>query len=193
MRISIIVPSGDMVHADFAMSLTRMVVTTMSTGAEIMIVNPKSSLVQKGRWQGVKEALEQGADKIMFIDSDQTFPANALLRLLSHDLDIVGASYRLRQEKIEYTARNFDGSRIKVNHYRGLRSVASNGLGFTLIDVDIFKLLSEPWFEVLFENGKWISEDESFCFKVSDILGKTIWVDAGLTSEVGHIGTKVYI
>jgi hypothetical protein len=69
MKVAIIVPSGDMVHTDFAMCLTRLATASRGSGLKmaLMIINPKSSLIQKGRWTGVTEALAQGADKILLI------------------------------------------------------------------------------------------------------------------------------
>jgi len=157
-----------------------------------MIINPKSSLVQKGRWSGVSEALAQGVDKILFIDSDQTFPANALIRLLSHNKKFVSATCRLRQDQVEYAARSENGERINMLHYTGLRQVTSVGFAFSLIDVEVFKRTIEPWFNVTFSDGQWVSEDESFCHTAS-AAGCKIWVDADLTKEIGHIGVKTYI
>lgn len=192
MRIAIIVPSPDMVHTDFAMSLTNMVTyTSMQQRYQLGIINPRSSLVQKGRWDGVRQALELGADKILFIDSDQTFPPDALVRLLHRDKDIVGATYRLRHEEVEYTARDAHGDRIDFSQREGLHQVASNGLGFTLIDTEVFKKLPQPWFNVSMIDGRWISEDESF-FHDAENEGYKVWVDADLTKEVGHVGIKCY-
>lgn len=192
MKIAIVIPSGDMVHTDFAMCLTRLVAASMGTGIQPVIINPKSSLVQKGRWFGVTEALSHDADKVLFIDSDQTFPANALIRLLSHNKKFVSATCRLRQDKVEYAARSENGERINMSHYTGLRQVTSVGFAFSLIDVELFKKIDEPWFNVIFDNGQWVSEDESFCHAAVE-YGYETWVDADLTKEIGHIGTKNYI
>jgi hypothetical protein len=192
MKVAIVTPSGDMVHTDFAMCLVRLVAASMGAGIQPMIINPKSSLVQKGRWSGVTEALAHGADKILFIDSDQTFPANALIRLLSHNKKFVSATCRLRQDKIEYAARGYNGERINMSHYTGLRKVASNGFAFSLIDAELFNKIDEPWFNVSFDDGQWISEDESFCHAAAE-HDCDVWVDADLTKEIGHIGVKTYI
>jgi hypothetical protein len=40
-----------------------------------------------------KAALAAGADKILWIDADQTFPPDTLIRLLARNLRIVGANY----------------------------------------------------------------------------------------------------
>ena len=192
MKVAIVIPSGDMVHTDFAMCLTRLVAASMGTGIQPMLINPKSSLVQKGRWSGVTEALSHGADKILFIDSDQTFPENALVRLLSHNKKFVSATCRLRQDKVEYAVRNALGERTNMSHYTGLKLLQSVGFAFSLIDTELFRDIPEPWFNVTFNDGKWVSEDESFCHAAAE-HGYETWVDADLTKEIGHIGVKNYI
>jgi hypothetical protein len=194
MKIAIVIPSGAMVHADFAMSLVTLVSYTNSVSRHysIALINPKSSLVQKGRWDGVCQALNLGVDKILFIDSDQTFPPQALIQLLKHKEYIVGATCRLRQEEVEYTARNTSGERIDFSNLTGLHRVATNGFPFCLIDAEVFKNTPEPWFNTFFGGSSWVSEDESFCHDAA-IAGYDIWVDADLTKLIGHIGTKNYI
>lgn len=192
MKVAIVIPSGDMVHTDFAMCLTRLVAASMGAGVQPILINPKSSLVQKGRWDGVRQALDLDVDKILFIDSDQTFPANALIRLLSHNKKFVSATCRLRQDKVEYAARGENGERINMSHYSGLKKVKSNGFAFSLIDKELFWKIEPPWFNVTFENGQWVSEDESFCHAARD-AGYDVWIDADLTKKIGHIGVKTYI
>lgn len=193
MQVAIVIPSGDMVHTDFAMSLMSLVSYTamMTKDISTAIINPRSSLVQKGRYEGVRQAINMGADKILFIDSDQTFPADGLVRLIKHDRHIVGATCRLRQDDVAYSARDHYGERIDFRRYTGLHPVGSNGFPFVLIDTRVFRNIDEPWFDVSFENGEWLTEDESFC-KAARKLDYSTWVDADLTKEIGHVGIKVY-
>ena len=192
MKIAIVLPTSDMVHTDFLMCLTILASRMSARSIMPVIINPRSSLVQKGRWEGVFTALRYDIDKILFIDSDQTFPPDAFSRLFNHNKKIVGATYRLRQDQVEYTARNKKGDRIDFSYRKGLHKVTSNGLGFTLIDAEVFHKLEQPWFNVTFDDDKWTSEDESFCHTAAS-AGYNIWVDADLTKEIGHIGTWVYI
>ncbi len=191
MKIAIVIPSHDMVHTDFAMCLTRLIAYTVSVGhVEPVIINPRSSLVQKGRWIGVKQALHlPGIDKVLFIDSDQTFPANALHKLMHWNKKVACATYRLRQDELEYTARNTKGDRIDFSQRTGLHEVASTGLGFALINASVFQEIPEPWFTVDYIDGTWVSEDESFFQQVKH----KVWVDADLTKQIGHVGIKEYI
>lgn len=193
MRIAIVVPSGDMVHAEFAFSLIRLTQYTyqMRGDIEFCVINSKSSLVQKGRWQGVKQALSVGADKILFIDSDQTFPHDALTQLLKSDMQIVGATCCKRVEPHEWTAK-VDGRTLSKSAV-GLIEVDTNGFPFCLIDTQVFRDIPEDlWFQVHVNKGKWMSEDESFCIQAA-IRGYPIVVDADLSKQIGHIGTKIFI
>lgn len=194
MKIAIIVPSHDIVHIDFTVSLTMLMSYSVASGITPMLINPRTSLIQLSRWHGVQQALNQCVDKVLFIDSDQTFPHDALIKLLSHNKKLVGATCRLRREEIEYSARDKKGNRIDFSQRTGLHEVATNGFPFCLIDAEVFRKIDEPWFNVTFDKKKneWISEDESFC-KAAKTAGYKIWVDADLTKEVGHIGTKIYV
>lgn len=189
MNIAIVIPSGDMIHADTAASLLQLMMFTMSnTTHEMALINPRSSLVQKGRWMGVKQALEMNADAVLFIDSDQTFPADGLVKLINHRKSFIGAASLTRRPPIEYTAKDATGRRVNVAALTGIHQVASNGFSFCLIHTKLFHKRGEPWFNVEFKDGKWISEDESFCRDV----GVNVWIDADLSMDVGHIGTHEY-
>src|ERR1700744_5381825 len=90
-RIAIAVPSGDMVHADFAMAFAQLCLA--SGGFPLQLITVKSSIVAQARNTGVEHAKEFGADFIFFLDSDMVFPPTALLRLFLHRKDVVGATY----------------------------------------------------------------------------------------------------
>lgn len=192
MRVAIVTPSNDMVHADYAFCLAQLVAHSSRAGVELALINPRSSLVQKGRWQGVKDALAAGASHILFIDSDQTFPANALLRLLAHKKPFVGAAPVTRREPIRGTALSNTNARHDFKGMTGLHEVKAMGLGFCLVETGVFTdIPADLWFSVQLDGGRWVSEDENLCQRVR-LRSNKILVDADLTQEVGHIGTRVY-
>lgn len=190
-KLAIVIPSGDMVHADFAMSLTSAVAYLMGSGITPMLINSKSSLVQKGRWEGVRRSLNAGAEKIMFIDSDMTFPMDGINRLIHANKKIVCATGRQRFQGGEFVARDRDGKRIDLSHRKGLHEVHSTGLAFALIDAVVFSKVDEPWFVVDYQDERWISEDESF-FHQAHRQGYKCWVDCDLTKQIGHIGCQTF-
>src|SRR5947208_1793411 len=49
-----------------------------------------------GRNKLAQRAIDAGAEWLMFIDDDHTFPKDLLLRLLAHDKPVVGALYMQR-------------------------------------------------------------------------------------------------
>lgn len=190
-HISIVYPSSDMLHAQFCGSLVSMVAYSQSLGIMVTAVNPRCSLVQIGRLIGVETSLKNKADKILFIDSDQTFPPDALARLIKAQKPIVGAASLTRAEPIRYTCKDENGERIDFSEKTGLQKVRTNGFPMTLIDSQVFKEIPKPWFEVTYnkETGIWTGEDEHFCHEARK-LGYDIWIDADL--KIGHLGTKEY-
>src|SRR4051812_45016016 len=64
-----------------------------------------SSNVAASRCDLAKLALERGADWLLWLDSDHTFPANTLARLLARGRSVVGANYRRRMaDEVKPTA-----------------------------------------------------------------------------------------
>ena len=139
---------------------------------------------------GVETALANNCDKILFIDSDQTFSHDALERLLSSNKDIIGAASLTRKDPIQYTCKDEDGERINFREKSGLVEVHTNGFPMTLIDAKVFDKIPKPYFTVTYDNGAWIGEDESFCHAARE-AGYKIWIDADV--KVGHLGVREYI
>src|SRR6478609_6265103 len=85
-------PTFDMVHADFCMSLANMIA---SSRYEVVFgfCHTKATWVAHARNLIVEGAQGLKADWILWLDSDMTFPKETLLRLLQWDKDIVGATY----------------------------------------------------------------------------------------------------
>ncbi len=138
---------------------------------------------------GVETALANKVDKVLFIDSDQTFSHDALERLLSSGKDIVGAASLTRKEPIQYTCKDVEGNRINFRDKTGLVEVHTNGFPLTLIDAKVFDKIAKPYFSVTYNDGNWTGEDESFCHAARAANYK-IWIDADV--KVGHLGIKEY-
>lgn len=190
-------PTFDMVHADFALSLASMIAATRH---EVMFgfCHSKATWVAHARNLIVEGAQGIGADWLLWLDSDMTFPKETLLRLLSHDRDIVGATYV--KKKPPYDTIN--KALPKYGETRGqFKNVPANGLyemiglpfGVMLMRMSVFDALPKPWFHYRHHEGelKMEGEDYLFCDEIR-AKGKQIWLDAALSMYVGHIGTKVY-
>ena len=189
-KVAVVYPSGDMLHSQFCGCLVSLVSYSQTRGIQVANINPKCSIIQMSRFLGVEAALSNNVDKILFIDSDQTFPHDALERLLKSGKDIIGAASLTRVEPIRYTCKDKDGNRIDFSQKTGLHEVHTNGFPMTLIDAKVFEKIPKPYFNVSFKDGQWTGEDESFCHAARE-AGYKIWIDADL--KIGHLGIKEYI
>lgn len=184
-NILIAVPCLDMVAADFAFSLTRLV---LHGGAPATVVDIRSNDVAWSRNEAVHRALTGGYTHLFFLDSDMSFPADALTRLLAHGKPIVGASYIKRCEPY-----NLLGAWERSVPASGLCEALELPTGCMLINTAVFAKLSYPWFywEYGEKPGERNSEDLVFCRNARK-AGVRIWADMSLTTELGHVGVKAY-
>jgi len=179
------IPSGDMVHADFAMSLATM---CMSPGASVALINAKSSLVPLGRNQCVAAARKINATHLMFLDTDMVFPPDTLKRLLAHGKDVVGATYAKRASPQHPLTVSENGKVEQIAS--GLRRVKLLPTGCLLIRLNVFDKLEAPYFNLEAEGGQLRGEDYFFCERAR-AAGIELWCDGDLSSQLGHIGQKV--
>ncbi|MFA5040321.1 MAG: hypothetical protein WC464_01630 [Bdellovibrionales bacterium] len=184
--VAIGIPSGDTVCADFAMSLAML---CMSPVPPVALVNAKSSLVPLGRNQCVNAAQTMKASHLLFLDSDIVFPADALKRLMAHGKDIVGASYSKRAAPFYPLTILENGEHEHVTS--GLQRVNLLPTGCLLIRMTVFDALKPPFFNLETEGGQLRGEDYYFCEKAR-MAGFELWCDGDLSSQLGHIGQKVY-
>ena len=189
-HIVIAVCSGDMVHADFAMSLAMVLLVTDQARVPVDISNVRTSIIPHSRTMAVEEAKAAGATHVLFLDSDMTFPGNAALRLLAHDKPIVGATYRQRSPPHILNHRELDGAFGEVSADEvDLRPVESIGTGCLLIEMQVFTKIPIPYFRFGYEKGKpqMVGEDTLFCRDARE-AGYKIWMDPGLSRDIEHIG-----
>jgi len=184
--VAIGIPSGDMVHADFAMHLATL---CLNPGAHACIINAKSSLVMIGRNQIVEAARVAKATHLLFLDSDLNFPADTLARLLAHDKDIVGGLYVQRVAPHHPLGMTLDGKHEMVTS--GLKQMKIMPTGCLLLRLAIFDKLPKPWFNTSVEGEKILGEDFTFCTHARE-AGFEIWCDGDLSRDITHIGQKAF-
>jgi glycosyltransferase involved in cell wall biosynthesis len=187
-KVAICFPSGDMVHADFALALAGLCNSTPPI--ETPIVNNKSSIVAAARNDGVKRAKEMGCDYMLCLDSDMVFPRTTLHRLLVHRKDIVGATYTKRVPPYSIL-----GTALEAQpncDADGLTEMRRIPTGCLLIRMTVFDALSEPYFRFVTDeaSGSIVGEDYVFCDRARE-AGFRIWCDAALSLEIGHLGQQV--
>src|SRR6185295_3395538 len=101
MKIAICIPVHGDTRALFTYKLARMLLATerqwhglgRDDRPDIELFMAESSGIARNREHLVGEAQAWGAEWILWLDSDQTFPADTLLRLVSLGQPLVGANY----------------------------------------------------------------------------------------------------
>jgi hypothetical protein len=196
-KIAIGIPAfGDM-KANFVTDLVSLVAYS---GAElqrecptdIQLIHSASSILPAGRTDIVKSAIRAGCEGIFWLDADMRFPPDALVRLLSHRKQIVGANYTTRREPYRPTAWA-KGKRIHTtDDDHGLTAVVHVGFGCLWTHIDTFKAIGEPYFMFGFEKNtkQYVGEDVYFCHQAA-LRGYQPFIDHDLSRDVGHIGDIV--
>lgn len=173
------------------------------------------SMLTESRHRLVAEALAWKATHLLWLDADHVFPEDAIIRLLSHNLDVVGANYPRRVTPTAPTACKLVTD-AKDNDTKNLvytttekalagevEEVAHLGFGVCLMNMHVLDLLQVhaetngdgnfmPLFEMKASEGKhgMIGEDVFFFKKVREAGGR-IFVDHALSWEVGHISEQI--
>jgi len=194
------IPSGDMVNADFMMSLLQMCMVTMGQGdVDVMVDNWKGSILPVSRESLINNALQRGATHVLFVDSDMVFPAETLLRLLSHDELVVACNCVTKRLPATPTARDYDpmdqgGSVVYPPESWSpgdpdLREVWRIGTGVMMLDCSLFEDLPKPWFPIVWDDAlqTYRGEDWSFC---ENLQAKEIpiYIDVPLSYAIKHQG-----
>lgn len=202
-RVFVGVPSQETWKADFGMSLVHMIAAVgqpLKDGSRIQscrLWNSRGSILPKLRSTLVKQALQDNFSHILFIDSDMTFPAETLHRLLSHRKAIVGCNCAVKTLPSSPTARLKCGERglpvYSAPDDFGLKQVWRVGTGVMLVETRVFRELAEPWFPIHWNPATqdYTGEDWAFCEKV-EAAGIPIYVDMQLSKHIGHIGSFTY-
>ena len=208
-RVTICIPTHNMVPYQFASSLAAMVGYTIYTfGGKIDITTNwvVGTYVHKARQQLVEEAYETGTNYMLWLDSDHHFPMDLLVRLLAHDKEMVGINYSTRGVPPRYVAieristdHQDDelGGKIKATRAEdtGIEEVEALGFGAVLMKAVILPTLpkDKPWFFFKWDvkSGRHVGEDVWFCRLVRK-AGWKIYVDHDLSKECTHIGDMAY-
>lgn len=162
------------------------------------------SILPRQRQSMLETAIANGATHALFLDTDMNFPHDTVHRLLRHNVDIVGCNYARRGKlPIQSTAGNIPepgGSFIfRLRKDGGLEEVDYVATGVLMIRLAILKDIPKPWFNFVYDeaipqpesHGHWLPEDWYFCQKARE-AGYKVYVDHGLSWEIGHIGQFEY-
>lgn len=128
---------------------------------------------------------------IWFLDDDQTFEPDTLLRLLNREVDIIQPLIATRKPPFYPYGYNrgekgYGGGDWPSVPPTGIREWDAVGTGGTLIRRRVFDKIADPWFEEGAEDKETLGEDLYFMTKARR-LGFKCFVDSDV--RMGHITT----
>jgi hypothetical protein len=217
MKVAICIPRYGDTKGEFAICLARLVARSLSAPApggeklEIEIFSVSSSDLPANRTELLKHAIAWQARYLLWIDSDHVFPPEALLRLLAHRLPVVGCNQPRRSLPTGPVAVRLN-DKGEMEHVWTTEALAREnkveevyhvGLALCLIDLNVLHQVKahveqgvgwahwEPFDRKLLPgtNAR-MGEDVSFFRELTD-AGVRVYIDHGLSWEVGHIAERV--
>ena len=208
MRLGLALPTRQSWDADFSISLINMYMYMMRhrvPGYEnhtISLLNRRSSMIAKSRQELAVDARNQGLTHILCIDDDQVFPPDIVCRLGKWGKRVIACNIATKAQgnsiptarKAPKPGEYWGGHRVYSNKKTGIEQVWRIGAGVIMIKLDVFDDLPFPWY-----NNEWrgppvndfCGEDWFFC-ELMEKKGVPIWIDHGLSLEIGHAGKWIY-
>lgn len=203
--VMIATPSIDgKVDVQYVDSLYRTLVECSNKGIFISpVFVAYDALVQRARNDLFKIAYESTIDDLIFIDADIVWEPEHVIKLLEHEVDVVGASYRKKNFNEEYVVRILEEEKVLKVGKNNLVEVSGLGTGFLRISKKVVNEIyeSSPEYKepgktnkMVFDirindNGDFQSEDIVFLDKVRK-LGYSIYLDPYITCS--HVGTSTF-
>jgi hypothetical protein len=206
LNIVVVVPSGTHWLADFATSLISMMGYFMNTPVpgmkthEFRVINIKGSILPTSRLNGLKAAKSLEATHLLYVDSDHTFPPDMLHKLLRWKKDCMTVNCTTKSIPSTTTARSFNPDNAQGNivysdeNMKGTISrVWRIGTGVMLLSAKAYNQIPHNAFSMPYmpDADVYQGEDWSLC-EALNTAGVPIYVDHGLSREVGHIGNFTY-
>ena len=186
----------DMVHTTFMKSLIG-----MERVGECRFSITCSSLVYDARNTLAKQAVTEGFDRMLWLDSDMDFDPDLLVRL-SEDMDegreLVSGLYFKRKAPVKpviykevglYQSKVDESVTPVALPYEdyprdSIFPIAGCGFGGVLVSVDLVKRVGDKY-GLPFSPIVGFGEDLSFCLRASE-LGAELWCDSRV--KMGHVG-----
>lgn len=195
MRVLIGTPVKDMLPSGYVKCLTDLIIYTQAQGIEVGTTFEHGGLFY-ARDRICKQAISEDYDYCLQIDSDQTFPPDALCKMLARGEDIVTGLYvgmEDHHKPVIFTELHpFDGTAPAYAKKHGIGKLIEKsdffevegcGAGFLLISNHALRVIRIQE-RGLFECYKSLGEDVSFCWRARH-QGFKIYCDASF--EVGHL------
>lgn len=198
MNVYVATPVSDFINAQSAMSLL-----SLTSKDNVRYGMTLTTMVYDARNDLSAAALENGCDRVMWIDSDMIVPDDIIDRLgadIDEGRDFVSALYFSRkaerkpvlfknlsfEQKDNYIIPHAD---FYMDYPRdSIFRIAGCGFGACLMKVDVLRAVTEKY-GAPFNLMPGFGEDISFCKRCQEI-GIDVWCDSRI--KCGHVGQYIY-
>jgi hypothetical protein len=206
-KIAVCTISRDMLHASFAFDLVNLMMFTATSGHQVTLCQNVGTGIAGQRESVAADALQKGAEYLLWLDSDHRIPVETALKLMAHNVDIVGCNYATRSVEPGPTAKKVSADRRvwsevhTTKESKGLEVVNGLGFGCILIKAEVFKKIKaspkngheRPWFTFMYSqiNNEVLGEDLFFAWMAEE-CGFQLHLDHDHSKHVRHIGSFEY-
>jgi hypothetical protein len=176
------IPAVDWMWTDSAVAFIQL--TRGMPPRSLLLVGRQCSSITWNRNDLTEDFLgDRSFEWILYLDSDMVPPVATIARLLSHQVDVVGALYYARQRPFmtEFSPLPEEHETFLDKPFQGLREVEWVGAGCLLVRRHVLDRIPFPWWESPVPGR---DEDVLFCKKLRQ-LGFKIWLDCDLV--IGHM------
>jgi hypothetical protein len=194
-RVAILTPSTGICRVEYAQSLAKLVgyfsqVRVYEECDQQMLVT--DSIVGSGIGVNYENMVrkwlndDRGWTHFLSFEDDMMVPADALHRLASHRLPIVGANYSTNKGARQFFTAGLCGKRFVTDEdSTGIEEVDLIPQGFTLVAREVYETIPQPWYVGGYMQDYYFSER-------ARTHGFKIYVDHDVSKETMHIGPHVY-
>ena len=199
MKTLIAVPCFDMIHTGFVKSFIDL---EKPDGTAYAIIT--NTLIYEARNMIAQKSIEEGFDRVLWLDSDMIIPQDALI-MLNADMDtgkdFVCGLYFMRKPPVNPVVCDNIFRRVKedgevesaassyINYPKDtVFEIAGAGFGCVMTSADLLKRLVERY-GAPFTPMMGMGEDLSFCLRAT-CIGAKMYCDSRI--KCGHIGQTVF-
>jgi len=140
LHLAICVPSLGTILTETTLSISGMGILNARHGIKQSVLMQQSASVSNCRNLLVHSALEVNSDWTLWCDGDVAFNPDLAIRLLSHEKDIVGATYPRRVPPY------ITNGRFLSDLSDELVEALFMPFGAMLVKTEVFRKIREPWF-----------------------------------------------
>jgi len=162
--------------------------------------------ISNARADMTRRALDAGADAIVYLDYDISFPPESMLKLLNTEGDVVGATYRFKDPEIQYMVNvQLDLSGQAQVRKDGALKAEKLPAGFLKVSKEAITIFAKAYPHLLYGDpmkphldlfnhgaieGVWYGEDYAFCKRWIE-SGNDLWLIPDIDVN-HHSNTEVY-